>query len=300
MKKLIFLFHIILSPLVFSQNITEKLQQFYAHNTTEKVYLHLNNVLYQPEELVHYKLYVTHANNTASLWSEYVYVSIFDGANKKIETQTYLVENGSAVGSFAIKKEMPAGIYKIKAYTQWQNKVKDVAFETSFFVQKVVSPRILMTLDFKKKGYGKGDTCEADFELKSIDNTPLRNYRFKYELFLAGKKANQFATQTNTEGKAVLQFQLPDTLATKDGLVNVLVDYDQYQESITRAIPINLNGIDLQFLPESGHFVFNESCRLFFIAKNEFGLPLDIKGNITNCPRHNGANPNVVPMHRHI
>ena len=280
MRKLLFILLIFSFGQGFAQNTTAKLKQFYEHNVTEKVYLQLNNVLYQPDEVVHYKLYVTQANHSPSTMSEYVYVSIFDGSNKKIETQTYWVENGSALGSFSIKKEMAAGIYKIKAYTLWQNKMKDVGFETSFWVQKVVSPRILMSLDFKKKGYGKGENCEADFELKTLENIPLRNYRFKYELFLEGKKTNEFTAQTNQEGKAVLQFQLPQNLETTDGLVNVLVDYDQYQESITRAVPINLKNVDLQFLPESGHFVYNESCRLFFIAKNEFGLPLDVSGII--------------------
>ena len=105
MRKLLFILLIFSFGQGFAQNTTAKLKQFYEHNVTEKVYLQLNNVLYQPDEVVHYKLYVTQANHSPSTMSEYVYVSIFDGSNKKIETQTYWVENGSALGSFSIKKE---------------------------------------------------------------------------------------------------------------------------------------------------------------------------------------------------
>lgn len=265
-----------------AQNTTDKLRQFYQLNKAEKVYLHLNNVLYEPEEVVHYKIFVTNANNSPSSLSDYVYVSIFDASNKKIETQTYLVENGSALGSFIIKPAMASGIYKIQAYTQWQNVLQDAPFETSFFVQKVVSPRILMSLDFKKKGYGKGEVCEVDFELKTIENVALKNYRFQYEVFISGKKISTLFGQTDQNGKAVLQFQLPNELTANDGLVNVLVEYDSYQESITRSIPINLNFVDLQLLPESGHYVSNESCNIYFIAKNEFGSPLDVSGKIVD------------------
>jgi alpha-2-macroglobulin-like protein len=282
MKKIILLLHIVAFQFVFSQNTTQKLTQFYNQNKSEKVYLHLNNVLYLPEEVAHYKIYVTNPDNSVTDSSEYVYVDVMDASNKKIETQTYLVENGSAIGSFTIKKELPSGIYKLKAYTQWQNVLQDVAFETSFFVQKVVSPRILMALEFKKKGYGKSETCEADFELKSIENQPLKNYRFSYEVFLEGKKAQTLTGQTNQEGKAIVTFKLPENLTSTDGIVNVLVDYDNYQESITRSIPINLNFVDVQFLPESGHYVQNQECTLYFITKNQFGLPLDISGDIVD------------------
>ena len=282
MKKLFFIINTIFFQFIIGQHTNKNVTHFYENNKVEKVYLHLNNVLYEPEEVVHYKIYVTNADNSPSNWSDYVYVEIFDASNKKIETQNYLVQNGSALGSFTLKKEIPAGIYKIKAYTKWQNIVSDVAFETSFFVQKISSPRLLMSLEFKKKGYGKGATCEADFELKNIENQPIKNYRFKYEIFIAGKKVTILSGQTNEEGKALLVFDLPEQLTSTDGIINLLVDYDNYQESITRSIPINLNFVDLQFLPESGQFVVNETCTVFFIAKNEFGLPLDVSGTIVN------------------
>jgi alpha-2-macroglobulin-like protein len=280
MKKIFLILIIIAFQYSNAQSSIDKITQFYQLNKTEKVYLQLNNVLYEPEEVVHYKIYVTNADNSPSNWSDYVYVSIFDASNKKIDTQTYMVKNGNALGSFRINEEMASGIYKIKAYTQWQNILLDAPFETSFFIQKVVSPRVLMSLEFKKKGYGKGETCLADFELKTIENIALKNFRFKYEVFISGQKYNVLSGQTDQNGKATLQFQLPELLTKNDGIINVLVDYDNYQESVTRSIPINLNFVDLQFLPESGHYINNESCNIYFIAKNEFGLPLDISGNI--------------------
>ncbi|MDR6967589.1 TonB-dependent SusC/RagA subfamily outer membrane receptor [Flavobacterium arsenatis] len=276
-KVLLFLFVI---QFASAQNKEANWSVVYQKSITEKVYLQLNNVLYVPGETVFFKAYITESDNRPTGLSDYIYVDLFDSGNKKITSQTYFIENGSAVGSYAIPENVASGMYKIRAYTRIQNQTSENIFEKSFFVQKVVAPRILMTLDFKKKAYGKGETCEADFELKNLESTPIKHYTFKYDVFIAGKKIDSLEAKTDDLGKAVVRFKLSDDLKSNDGIVNLMVDYDNFQESVTRSIPINLNFVDLQFLPESGNFVANESSSLFFIAKNEFGFPMDVAGFI--------------------
>ena len=265
---------------MFSQNDYQNLENFHSNNKSEKTYIHLNNVIFEPGETVFYKIYVTNADNSPSQMSEYVYVDVLDSGNKKLETQTYLIENGSAEASFKITELLPSGIYKLKVYTNYQNVISDSNFEKTFFVQKIVAPRVLMNLEFKKKGYGKNEICEADFELKNLENFPIKNFNFKYDVFIAGKKIDSIVSKTDNLGKALIRFKLPENLTSNDGIINVLVNYDSFQESITKSIPINLNFVDLQFLPESGNFIENQNCNIFFIAKNEFGLPLDVTGII--------------------
>lgn len=265
---------------VFGQQLLQTANQFYKVNQSEKIYAQLNNVLYVPSETVHYKIYLAKANNKPSMLNDYVYVDVFDGSNKKIITQTYLTTHGYAVGSYIIPETAPAGLYKLSVYTHYQEKLKENVFEKTFFVQKTVTPRFLMTLEFQKKGYGKGEIAKADFSLKDLNNKPLQNVTASFEVFLAGNKVRTEKFQTNAQGKASIQFALPTDLKTNDGIINVLVDYDSKKESITRSIPIQLNFVDLQFLPESGQYIQNQESKLFFIAKNEFGLPLDVSGLI--------------------
>ncbi len=61
-----------------------------------------------------------------------------------------------------------------------------------------------------------------------------------------------------------------------------MVDYDSHTESIARSIPITLNKIDLQFLPEGGSFIEGLGANIAFKAIDEFGKPVDVKGVITN------------------
>lgn len=282
MKILATLILVLATALMSGQNSATQLQSFYKQQQSEKVYAHLNNVLYLPEERVFYKLYVTNADNSPTLQSDYVYVEIYDSAGKKIDTQCYMVAQGGAAGSFTLTANHPGGMYRLKAYTKLQEQLGEPAFEKSFFVQKVSANRMLMTLDFRKKGYGPGAACEADLSLKSNDNKPLANHKFEYDVFIEGKNTGTLSGTTDANGKAVIKFKLPEALQSNDGIVNVRVQYDGISESVTRAIPISLDFADLQFLPESGNYIAGQPSNVFFIAKNEFGKPLDVAGYIVD------------------
>ncbi|MFP9099056.1 TonB-dependent receptor plug domain-containing protein [Flavobacterium sp. RHBU_24] len=279
MKTLLKIAFLFITASLFAQQ-GKALKTYYTQQQPEKIYAHLNNVLYLPEETVYYKLYGTMAGNNPYTKSDYVYVDIYDPSGKKADAQTYMLTQGGAAGSFTLSAEAPSGMYVIKAYTRYQQQLGDTPFEKQFFVQKVIAPRVLMTLDFKKKGYGAGESAEADFVLKNNQNLPIRNQNVEFEIFIAGKTQNTLTAVTDTEGKATLAFSLPDDLQSNDGIINVKVLYDNIKESITKSIPINLNFADLQFLPEGGNYIAGQPSNLFFIAKNEFGKPLDVSGYI--------------------
>uniref|UniRef100_UPI00404A7726 TonB-dependent receptor plug domain-containing protein n=3 Tax=Flavobacterium sp. TaxID=239 RepID=UPI00404A7726 len=280
MKNYIIILFIFVQSFVFAQNDNSNLSTYFQNQQSEKVYVHLNNVLYLPQETVFFKIYITQANNKPTFQSDFVYVEIYDSSNKKITTQTYLIEQGSASGSFIVENEFPAGLYKIKAYTKLQNFLNDAVFEKEFFVQKVITPDVFMQLDFLKKSYGAGDFCEFEFNLKNKENTPIPYQNFDVDIFIDGKIIQSLPAKTNAEGKSILKFQLPQDLNSNDGLVNVKVFYNNQKESISKSIPIVLNHVDLQFLPESGNHIENQTANIFFIAKNEFGKPMDISGFI--------------------
>jgi alpha-2-macroglobulin-like protein len=279
MKTIFRITFLLITASLFAQQ-AKALKTYYTQQAPEKVYAHLNNVLYLPEETVYYKLYATMAANNPYTKSDYIYVDIYDPSGKKADAQTYILQQGGAAGSFKLGAEAPSGMYVLKAYTKYQQQLGDAPFEKQFFVQKVITPRVLMTLDFKKKGYGAGERAEADFVLKNNQNQPIRNQAVEFEIFIAGKNQNTLTAVTDTGGKATLAFRLPENLESNDGIINVKVLYDNIKESITKSIPINLNFADLQFLPESGNYIAGQPSNLFFIAKNEFGKPLDVSGYI--------------------
>ncbi len=248
----------------------------------EKIYIHTSHVFFQPGQDVFFKLYLVNAQDQKpGVLSKVVFVEVLDPSGNVAKKLTYEVTDGFTQGSYTFEDNAPGGIYKLRAYTTWMRNEKD----SSFFVkeltlQKVIAPRVLMKLDFPKKGYGPGDEVIADYSVRNLSDQPIGNYQAEYKVSLGGKMVRTEQLTTNAEGKAQLKFRLPDTLNTTDGLLNVTIDYDAYKEAISRSIPIVLNKIDLQLLPEGGSLVAGLTGNIAFRAINEHSKPVDIKGEV--------------------
>jgi TonB-dependent SusC/RagA subfamily outer membrane receptor len=259
----------------------------YAYDK-EKIYVQTDHVFFSPGETLFYKVYLVNgADNKPSSISNVVYIEIKGPSGTVLTKQTYQVEDGYAEGSYSLDKQSPGGVYQLKAYTSWMLNEKDSTFfKKSFTVQRIVAPRVLMKLDFEKKGYGAGDAVKANFSMRSLDDMPIRNYSGDFTVTLGGNDQTTGSFRTDANGNADLTFSLPKSLNTTDGLLNVTVRYDAYTESIARSIPITLNRIDLQFLPEGGSFVAGLTTNMAFKAINEFGKPVDVKGFIRDSRDH--------------
>lgn len=255
--------------------------QDYA-STKEKIYIQTNHVFFKPGESLYFKLYVVKGEDqTVTRISNVVYTELISPAGTTVQKTSYAVQDGYAEGSFDFTEQSVGGIYKIRAYTSWMQNEK----ETSFFIkevtlQQVIAPRILMKLDFPEKGYGSGDPVKANFSMRNLSDEPIANYYGKFTVSVGSKEYTTQSFKTDHLGKADIQFVLPEKLSTNDGLLNVKVEYDSYTESISRSIPIVLNNIDLQFMPEGGTLVEGTTSTVAFKAVNENGKAADIKGEI--------------------
>ncbi|NLR77902.1 TonB-dependent receptor plug domain-containing protein [Chitinophaga eiseniae] len=274
------------------------LAMFVAHAQTndyatykEKIYIHTSHVFFQPGDDVFFKLYLVNAQDQRpAKLSKVAIVEVMNPAGNILKKMNYKVTDGYTEGSFTFDKADPGGVYKIRAYTTWMRNENDSTFfEKEITMQQAISPRILMQLDFPKKGYGPGDEVVADYSVRNLADQPISNYKIRYKISLAGKEFVTGKAQTNSAGKARLTFTLPNDLQTADGLLNVTIDYDAYTESISRSIPITLNKIDLQLLPEGGTLVAGISSNIAFRAVNEFGKPVDVRGAVYDNSGNNVA-----------
>ncbi len=248
----------------------------------EKIYIQTDHIFYKPGDVLFYKLYLVNAQHqTPSHISNMAYVELISPAGTLVKKSNLKITDGYADGSFDFAEQAVGGIYKLKGYTNWMKNEKESLFFTKeITLQKVIAPRVLMKLDFPEKGYGAGSEVVANFSMRNLNNEPIRNYQGNYTISVGGDRISNASFKTNDEGKAVIHFTLPNKLTTNDGLLNVMVDYDSYTEAISRSIPIVLNKIDLQFMPEGGNLVEGITSNLAFKALNENGKAADIKGEI--------------------
>jgi len=254
----------------------------YAY-TKEKVYVHTDHVFYKPGDVLYFKMYLVKGKDqTPSAQSSIAFTELISPSGTIVKKLTLKVTDGYTEGSFDLDENAPGGIYKLKAYTSWmQNETDSTFFVKEITLQKYIAPRILMKLDFPLKGYGAGDQVTADFSVRSLTDEPLNFYPADFTVSIDGKVQERGTFNTDQKGKYQLQFRLPKKIISTDGLLNISIQYDGYTENISRSIPIVLNKIDLQFMPEGGTLVNGLLHTIAFKAINEFGKPVDIAGYIT-------------------
>ena len=285
MKRVLFLFFVISCTFLASaQEVPQALMSAYKQQKSilpsEKIYIQTDRTLYKPGEFIWLNGHVVDADNENSEQSHMLYVE-WIGPNGNLIRRLNLRRNGYGMfnGDLNVQHNSVGGVYKIRAYTNWmRNFDQSYFFEKEITVQNVVLPRLLMTLDFEKEAYSRGDEVAATLEVRKADDTPLANYEMSYVVQLDGKTVQTITTRTDNEGEASLVFRLPRDLNTSDGLINVLIPFEGSRESISRAIPIVLNNISLAFYPEGGDLQYGMENRIAFEALNEFGKPADFKG----------------------
>lgn len=260
--------------------LSEKLANYQKLLPREKLYLHFDRTMYKPGDDVWFKVYLRQSKNLSpSSISEIVKVALIDPKGNTIKKLELIAREGNARGDFHLDNDLPGGIYQVKAYTQWMQNFDD-HFSKEIQVQAVILPRLRMKLDFQKENYGPGQQVSAILDLQNLENQALKDHSFKYMAKIDQDVIEHGQAQTDQSGKAAITFLLPDDLTSTDGLLNIMIDYQQSIESISRAIPIVLHQLDLQFMPEGGQLVENIPGRLGFKALDEFGQPADIEGVI--------------------
>jgi len=266
----------------FLKSLKERFESFHKKIPQDRVYLHTDKTFYSPGETLWFSAYVRDASTMkASVQSDIVQVQLISPKGNVETSYKLICKNGVAAGDFTFAKGAAGGIYKIKAFTNWQkNEPDSLFFEKEITVQDFVVPNLKMKLDFDRKAYGAGDEVIAKLALESNDNKVLANYAFNYVVQIEGTEIVKSNANTDKDGAMHIKFKLPKHLASNDGLLNVMLNYDGINESISRSIPIVLNKISLKFYPEGGDLVTGIPNKVAFKALNEFGKPADIEGEI--------------------
>ena len=248
----------------------------------DRVYLQFDKPFYKPGDDIWFSAYLRDGRMMGkSTKSDVLHVELINPKGNVQKKIKLLVKNGLCAGDFHLDAETAGGIWKVKAYSKWQNNEKvPFLFEKEFQVQKVVLPNLKMKLDFDREAYGAGAEVLVKLDLQTNAKLPLANHAFTYVASLDGEKLVTLNGKTDALGKADLKLRLPADLQSNDGLVNVMINFNGLTESISRSIPIVLNKIELSLLPEGGDLVYGLQSKVAFRALDEFGKPADVAGVI--------------------
>lgn len=262
--------------------LKQRVKQYNQSYPQEKVYVQLDKPFYKPGEDVWFNVFVLNANNhQPTSTSDVVYVELLDPKGAVAGKIDLVIREGTARGDFEILNTMVGGIYKLRAYTQWMKNFGQ-EFKKDIQVQRIVTPRLLLKLDYEKESYGAGDRVDAKLTIRNLKNEEVAGASVRVIARIGGVDVFNSTVTSGDKGIAEISFTLPADLATTDGLLQAIVSTQGVEESISRSIPIVLNKIAISFFPEGGYGLEKVSSKIAFKATNEFGKGADVSGSILN------------------
>jgi alpha-2-macroglobulin-like protein len=266
----------------FTLELKKKLSRLTSKNPEERVYVQTDRPFYAAGDNIWLSAWIRNGQGLRpSAQSDIVTVELINPKGAVERKINLIGRNGQASGDFALAPDAPGGLYKIRAYTDWmKNDGEDRCFTKEIQVQDVVLPTLKMHLEYAKKGYGPGDEVVADVDILTNEGKPLGAHAVRFSASLRGKELTSQTLSSDKEGRVTVRFTLPDKNLGRDGLLNVLVDYNGSTESISRSIPISTNELKVSFFPEGGDLVNGISSRVAFRALDEFGKGADVEGEL--------------------
>jgi alpha-2-macroglobulin-like protein len=268
----------------FAEKLKARLNKYNSEYPEEKIYLQFDKPFYKPGEDIWFNAFVLNSNShKPTNISEVLYVDLADPKGNIVSHLELVINDGTTSGDFKINAQDMGGIYKVQAYTNWMKNFSKVPFfKKDIQVQRVITPRLLLKLDFEREAYGPGDSVSAELTARNLKNELIRNATVQFSVFINGQKTETGATETDAKGNLKLSFSLPATLTSSDGLLQLVVTSRGVQESISRSIPIQLNRISMNFFPEGGNIIEHAESRIAFKALNEFQKAADVQGVIVD------------------
>lgn len=217
---------------VFSQNkpIDSLVQELEEDSILfEKVFIHTNKTTYNSEDAIWFKVYVAKNDNTPSLKTALVYVSLFSKQGELINTKNVYIKDGVGNNQFELNGDLISGEYIIQAYTNnMLNFGEDNKFASRITIGKnsnvITDSKALYDIQlFPEGGYFLEDVKNV-VGIKALLNGKACNYKGKIvnsknekvALFSnrhLGMTKAQFIYKENENYKAIIE--LNDTIINK-------------------------------------------------------------------------------------
>jgi alpha-2-macroglobulin-like protein len=257
--------------------LDKAIESHFEASQTRRSYVMTDKPLYQPGETIWFRADLRATKTLAGGPPTGLMVQLLSPRGAIVAQKRVLVQNGVARNDFALAPEIAGGEYTIQLFAD------DGTRDTKKIVVSTYEPpRIQKTLELLRKAYGEGDPVSAAVEIKRATGEPLGERALTAVVTIDDVERERLSIKTDRQGKALVRFTLPGSIARGDGLLTLLVEDGGVTESIQKPIPIVLKKIAFTAFPEGGDLVDNVPGRVYFMARTPAGKPADVEGRVVD------------------
>lgn len=256
-----------------------QINQSYAHaSLAEKIYIQLDSKVYTNDNTVWFKAIVTDATDHApSRLSGVLWVELVGPGETIIEQKRIKLLNGTGDGFFQLNPAYTAGVYLVRAYTEWNKNFGADFFFTEYITLFAATPAIKATA-IRNVTLVKGQLNErrltAFLDPFVIDSLHSKDLTLVVSV---DEQKDTIAIKKNSRNLYLLDYPIPPTCQ----LVTLQVQTKNHF-SDAKTIVLDTSWLDLQFFPESGELVHGLPALVAFKALDCNGVGKLLEGEIVN------------------
>ncbi len=249
-------------------NVSKQLRMF----PQEKIYLHTDKPYYITGENIFFRAHLIDAlTHMPASVSRYVYVELIDPLDSAVIRLKVKPEDKMYFGHISLKEDMPEGVYKLRAYTNFmRNLGEDYFFSKTIRIGDPHSINIKTETNFKFEG-----EKQVMMELRFADMKMDEYLRPKNITVKINNKIMELTPDKN--GLFKVKFNLSHQ--SKERVMYIeLKERRTYKQYIR--IPYPEDKYDVSFYPEGGYLIANSLCNIAFKSLKSNGLHENITGEI--------------------
>jgi hypothetical protein len=257
--------------------LDKAIESYFEVSPTRRTYVMTDKPLYQPGETIWFRADLRATRTLLGGPPTGLTMQLLSPRGAIVSQKRVLVQNGVARNDFALAPEIEGGEYTIQLLAD------DGTRDTKKIVVSTYEPpRLQKSLELLRKAYGEGDTVSAAVEVKRATGEPLAERALTAVVSIDDTERDRLTIKTDKQGKALVRFTLPASIARGDGLLTILAEDGGVTESIQKPIPIVLKKLSFAVFPEGGDLVDNIPGRVYFMARTLTGKPADVEGKVVD------------------
>jgi hypothetical protein len=265
--------------------LIKKMDAFNLAHPQEKVYLHLDKPNYLAGEDIWFKAYVINAGDSRlSKLSGVLHVELLNSNDSLLQYRKLALLNGLGAGDFKLADGLPAGDYRIRAYTRlMQNLGPEFFYTKSIHVADASGKLVFATAKYSYLQQKTGYQVNAMLTFKDKQGKPYAVKEVSYQVQQADLILLEGSQKTNAAGELSLAWNSTSHATVGSGEISALLKLsDRIQ--ISKRIPIKstADSADVQLFPEGGELVEDIRSRIGVKALGSFGLGENVEGVVAD------------------